>query len=349
MPDQAAMPYAYDAFISYSHTNYTWVWRELLPRLEAAGLRACIDERDFRPGTPSVKEMERAVQSSRKTLLVLTPAYLQSAWTEFEALMLQTIDPANRALRLIPLLLERCELPPRLSYLTYVNLADPGDPERAWARLLAALGADPAMLGAATKTEATPATPGKRTRPAPMPEEAMPASAWHPSLDALRDALAELYGTEGDWRTFVASAGLQANRIDARGSMHTVWHATLGQARAQDRLEAVMALALREYPRYRPLQQACAACRAWLAEEAGAGSRPAAPIRGATSLGSEFRDLKLDTLRRRRDALVADYEAANQELDATLGEVERTRIKRQIAMLEREISDVDRALKDLQP
>ena len=141
MPDQTA--FAYDVFISYSHADKAWVNGELLPRLEEAGLKVCIDRRDFRPGAPSVTEMERAVVSSRKTVLVLTPAYLASAWAEFEALMLATLDPANRQLRLIPLLKEKCELPVRIGYLTYVNFADPDDPAWPWTQLLTGLGAAP--------------------------------------------------------------------------------------------------------------------------------------------------------------------------------------------------------------
>ena len=46
--------YRYDVFISYSHADKAWVSGELLPRLEEAGLKVCIDQRDFRPGAPSV-------------------------------------------------------------------------------------------------------------------------------------------------------------------------------------------------------------------------------------------------------------------------------------------------------
>ena len=135
--------YSYDVFISYSHTDRAWVRGELLPRLEAAGSYACIDFRDFQPGVPSVKEMRRGVETSRKTLLILTPAYLESAWAEFEHLMLQTLDPANRERRLIPLLKTKCELPLEIRYLTYVNFADPEDLDIAWTQLLTALGAPP--------------------------------------------------------------------------------------------------------------------------------------------------------------------------------------------------------------
>jgi hypothetical protein len=134
----------YDVFISYSSQDKAWVRGELLPHLEASGLRVCIDTRDFRPGAPSVTEMERAVLTSRKTVLVLTPDYVASAWTEFETLLLQTLDPAARQRRIVPLLKVRVELPLRIGYLSYVDFSDPQDQALAWTRLLNALDASDA-------------------------------------------------------------------------------------------------------------------------------------------------------------------------------------------------------------
>ncbi len=132
--------FAYDVFVSYSHADKNWVRGELLLRLEVSGLRVCIDYRDFQPGAPSMTEMERAVLTSRKTVLVLTPDYVASAWTEFETLMLQTLDPAARQRRIIPLLKAPVELPLRIRYLTTVDFSDPQDEALAWTRLLDALG-----------------------------------------------------------------------------------------------------------------------------------------------------------------------------------------------------------------
>ncbi len=131
-PPQPEDQFEYDVFISYSSKDKQWVRGDLLPALEKHGLRVIIDFRDFRPGAPSVKEIERAVLTSRKTLLILTPDYLASHWTEFENLLLQTLEPANQNLRLIPLLKEKCDLPLRLRMLTYVNFVDPDDWDIAW-------------------------------------------------------------------------------------------------------------------------------------------------------------------------------------------------------------------------
>ena len=132
-------PYNYDVFISYSHSDQAWVTTDLLSKLEQKGLQVCIDYRDFEAGAPSVNEMRRAVTTSRKTLLVLTKNYLESAWTEFEVLMISTMDPANRQRRLIPLRKEECQLPDQIGYLTYVDFANPVDWEIEWRKLLTAL------------------------------------------------------------------------------------------------------------------------------------------------------------------------------------------------------------------
>ena len=104
---------------------------------------ACIDFRDFTRGAPSIKEMERAVLRCCKTLVVLTPEYLESGWAEIENIMVQTLDPANRDLRLIPLLKAECEKPLRIGALTHIDFTDDADLELAWRQLLTALGAPP--------------------------------------------------------------------------------------------------------------------------------------------------------------------------------------------------------------
>jgi len=47
----------------------------------------------LRSALPSLVSMERAVEDSRHTLIVLTPAWVESQWTEFESLLAGTADP----------------------------------------------------------------------------------------------------------------------------------------------------------------------------------------------------------------------------------------------------------------
>ena len=118
-----------------------WVRDWLIPRLELSGVEYCVDYRDFEPGAPSVIEMERAIQSSQHTLLVLSQKYLESDWTEFESVMAQTLDPAARERRIIPLLIEEhINLPLRIKTLTYINFSESSILEEQLKRLVHAIG-----------------------------------------------------------------------------------------------------------------------------------------------------------------------------------------------------------------
>ncbi len=119
--------YRYDIFISYSHQDAVWVWEKLLPRLERAGLKVCIDTRDFEIGTPSLVNMERAVDRSRHTLLVLTPAWVESEWTDFESLLGGSGDPAGRRRKLFPIMLKECRPPSRIALLTWADFRQPDE------------------------------------------------------------------------------------------------------------------------------------------------------------------------------------------------------------------------------
>jgi hypothetical protein len=111
----------YDAFISYSSHDKLWVYTCLLCELERAGLDICIDRRDFDLGIPSIVNMERAIKRSRKTILVMSSKWVESEWTNFESLMVQTYDLVNLSLRVLPILFENCQIPLRLSIFTYAD------------------------------------------------------------------------------------------------------------------------------------------------------------------------------------------------------------------------------------
>lgn len=112
----------YDVFISYSQDDLVWVRDILLPKLEKHGFSVIIDFRDFRSGSLSVEEMERAVLESKRILLVLSGCYLLSEWGKFENVMAQTTDPAAIRRKIIPVLLEDCAIPLRLKIINYRDL-----------------------------------------------------------------------------------------------------------------------------------------------------------------------------------------------------------------------------------
>lgn len=134
-------PFRYDAFISYRHQepDKTWVRRFFVPALEAAGLRVCIDHRDFQLGLPLVTEMARAVEESRTTVAVLTPAYLEGRFTELENVLAEHVGLEERAVRLIYVLREPCEPPLRMRARLRLDLMTPEEIANGVPRLIEVL------------------------------------------------------------------------------------------------------------------------------------------------------------------------------------------------------------------
>jgi hypothetical protein len=114
----------YDVFISYRQRepDMSWVQRALCPRLKDAGIRVFIDSKNFKIGAPLVTEMERGVKESRRTMVVATPAYLQSTFTEFENILAQHMELEERRQRVLVVMREHCELPLRLAHKLWLDM-----------------------------------------------------------------------------------------------------------------------------------------------------------------------------------------------------------------------------------
>ncbi|UCE60630.1 MAG: TIR domain-containing protein [Phycisphaerales bacterium] len=202
--------YKYDIFISYSHSDGDWVREWLLPRLENADLKVCIDYRDFEIGAPSPVNMEQAVERSRHVLLILTPNWIESEWTDFEALLIQTSDPVGVRKRVLPLMLQDCELPKRIAILTYADFRSEDNWDAELARLLGQIGG--------LKTE----NPIKLAAPEDISLAKLPSTS--PLLLGREDELAVLDEAWADRKTnvvtFVAFGGVGKTALVNKWLLH---------------------------------------------------------------------------------------------------------------------------------
>lgn len=88
--DENANVIRYDAFVSYAHNtdrDLNWVLNDLRLNMEEGPdpMRLCIGHaRDFVPGTALLDAITGAIHNSRKSILVLSPSYLDSEWCYFE-------------------------------------------------------------------------------------------------------------------------------------------------------------------------------------------------------------------------------------------------------------------------
>lgn len=126
----------YDAFISYRTPGRNWVKTNLLPRLEAAGLRVCVDYRDFKLGAGLLAEMERGVIESRFTLAVYTRDYDDSGFTDLENIMADHRGVMERAVRLIVILRDGTMPSLRLKARLMLDMIDGNEFETSVQRLI---------------------------------------------------------------------------------------------------------------------------------------------------------------------------------------------------------------------
>nr|MBC8446775.1 TIR domain-containing protein [Chloroflexota bacterium] len=136
--------FRYDAYVSYvdEEPDSTWVWDTLLPRLEDAGLRVAVSGDVEAPGVARVVGIERGIRQAKRTVIVLSEAYLADHMADFENVLAQTMGIQEGEYRLLPVQMspvDESRLPLRLSMLTTLDLARPCRAEREFDRLLRAL------------------------------------------------------------------------------------------------------------------------------------------------------------------------------------------------------------------
>lgn len=69
----------YDAFISFSHEDETFVIEELMPKLDS-DFKICVHYRDWVAGEMIPTQITRSIETSRRTIVVLSKKFVKSLW-----------------------------------------------------------------------------------------------------------------------------------------------------------------------------------------------------------------------------------------------------------------------------
>jgi hypothetical protein len=121
--------YRYDAYILYAETSArdaAYVWEKLIPPLEAAGLRVAVSDDVLEGGVARVVGIERGMGLARRTVVVLSPAFLADAMAGFESVLALTMGIEQNIWRLLPVIIEPLD-EARLPYIFSRNMAWPLD------------------------------------------------------------------------------------------------------------------------------------------------------------------------------------------------------------------------------
>jgi hypothetical protein len=141
-PAESGLPY--DAYLSYADQapDSTWVWETLLPRLEREGVRVAVSGASRDPGVPVIVGIERGILQAKRTVIVLSEAYLEDNMANFENVVAQSLGIEEGAYRLLPVKItpvDENRLPLRLRMLATLDLIDPRHADREFGRLASAL------------------------------------------------------------------------------------------------------------------------------------------------------------------------------------------------------------------
>lgn len=110
-----------DFFISYTKKNLEWAkWIAFV--LETADYTTLYQDRDFNSGGNFVVQMHDAMQQTKRTIAVLSPAYLEARYTLPEWAEAVRLDPTGKLALLVPIRVEECNLDGLLAARSYIDL-----------------------------------------------------------------------------------------------------------------------------------------------------------------------------------------------------------------------------------
>lgn len=169
-----------DYFISYTSADKAWAeWIAYI--LEEEGFTAVIQAWDFRPGSNFVLEMQRAAVGAARTVMILSPDYLNSQFASPEWAAAFALDPQGLQRKLIPIMVRPCQPSGLLSSIVHINLT--GEDEST-ARMLILNGLNPNRAKPTTR----PSFPGAAVArphtsfPGATPSAASSQSAYLPNV-----------------------------------------------------------------------------------------------------------------------------------------------------------------------
>ena len=112
--------YEYDVFLSFAEEDFKSV-EKIYKALETDhNYRVVWHHRDFTVGVPSQQNMEEFIQKSRKIIIVLTRAFLQSDHCKNEYAIAYSRLDDNKENCIVTVLLSSCPVPKEIKFLRHL-------------------------------------------------------------------------------------------------------------------------------------------------------------------------------------------------------------------------------------
>jgi hypothetical protein len=134
--------YRYDAYLAFppGGPDAAFTWQKLAPFLTQQGLRVAVSGAVEEAGVALVVGVERAIQQSKRIVLVLSNAFLadEDNLVYYQSTLAASMGVLERRARILPLIIEpvdRARLPLWLSAIVPLDLSDPYAGQANWERL----------------------------------------------------------------------------------------------------------------------------------------------------------------------------------------------------------------------
>lgn len=100
--------FEYDAFISYTQDNASFIKTTLVPELEGRyGLKVWVADRNATPGASVAENITHAIYNSKKALLLIDRKYCKESWCDYEMNMAHTESVETNRSMLIIVIMEK--------------------------------------------------------------------------------------------------------------------------------------------------------------------------------------------------------------------------------------------------
>ena len=127
-------------FLSYAHVDADREFvRSLHARLQRDGIECFFDEQSLAPGVNFVLKISDAIDECNHLVMVMSRAYFSAGFAPTEWSSVLSEDPKNERGRLVPLLLEECDLPSLLKPLAYIDVSSTAKLNQNYPRIFKAL------------------------------------------------------------------------------------------------------------------------------------------------------------------------------------------------------------------
>lgn len=129
-----------NVFLSHSSEDKTFA-RKLASELESNEIRVWIDEAEIKVGDSLMDKISHAIDEADFIAVVLSSTSVASEWVMAELKMAMTRELADRQVRVLPILKDKCEIPLFLRDKLYADFTASRAFEEPFDQLLLALGA----------------------------------------------------------------------------------------------------------------------------------------------------------------------------------------------------------------